>query len=447
MKEKNSEELDGNGGLHDLTTIREALRYARRYRGSTFVIQFDYPMIIDDLFPVLLQDIALLYRSGIRVVIIAGSEERTVKMLEAYSIAHPLHNGVPITSPEALPFVEMSAFDAASSVVTGLAGIGIEALIGNWVRAKSRGIIDGVDYQFTGSVEKIVADSIRHLLEEGYIPILPAVGWNPSGKSYRIAADELAYMTAAALTSEKLFYIGAHGILRPDREKLPKAIEAVSDGRISRLTVQEARELEVGEYLDDRWRRLIAFGRRACESGVSRVHILDGGMDGVILREIFSNLGVGTMLHTNKFESIRPMERRDVSEMLHIMEPYVKQGILLPRDAESIEKEQGDYVVYDLDGSVYGCAALHLYRDACGEIAAVAVDRNFSHMGIGRRLVDYLFERARESGLTRIFALTTQTSDWFESIGFKEGKLADIPEKKRSLYNHRRNSKILVYEL
>ncbi len=192
MMEKKNEEIGGNGGLHDLTTIREALRYARRYRGSTFVIQFDFPMIIDDLFPVLLQDIALLYRSGIRVVIIAGAEERTEEMLDAYSIPHPLHNGVPITSAEALPFSEMAAFDAASSVVTGLAGIGIEALIGNWVRAKSRGIIDGVDYQFTGSVEKILADSIRHLLEEGYIPILPAVGWNPSGKSYRIAADELA---------------------------------------------------------------------------------------------------------------------------------------------------------------------------------------------------------------------------------------------------------------
>ncbi|MFO7850451.1 MAG: GNAT family N-acetyltransferase, partial [Spirochaetia bacterium] len=191
----------------------------------------------------------------------------------------------------------------------------------------------------------------------------------------------------------------------------------------------------------------ISLGRRSCEAGVNRVHILDGALEGVVLREIFSNLGIGTMVHTNIFESIRPMEPSDISEVLHIMAPYVRQGVLIFRDTERIENSLRDYVVYDVDGTVHGCAALHLYRNGYGEIAAIAVDRHFASMGIGSRLVGYLFQRAREIGLQRVFAFTTQTSDWFERLGFREGHLSDIPEQKRAHYNRQRNSKILVYDL
>jgi amino-acid N-acetyltransferase len=434
-------------GRHDLDTIREALRYARRYRGCTFVLKIDYPVVMDDLFPVLLQDIALLHQSGIRIVVVPGARERIDEMLEAYGIPMALHRGERITTKEALPFVEMAAFDVASKLISALAGLDIHGLIGNWVRAKSRGIIDGVDFEYTGRVERVDADTLIHVLEEGYIPIVPPVGWNTSGKSYNLPADELAAAVASAIPSEKLFYVGTHGVLHAGSLRLPQSTKTVEDGRISRLTVQEARELERSPDLPDVWRRLIALGRRSCEAGVNRVHLLDGEVEGVVLREIFSNLGIGTMIHTNIFESIRPLERADISEVLSIMEPYVQQGVLVSRDSEAIETRMRDFVVYDVDGTVHGCAALHDFRDGTGEIAAVAVDRHFSSMGIGRRLVTYLFERGRDTGLRRIFALTTQTSDWFESMGFREGELSDIPQKRRSSYNPQRNSKILVYDL
>ncbi|MFP4179813.1 MAG: amino-acid N-acetyltransferase [Spirochaetaceae bacterium] len=436
-----------NNGMYDLDTIREALRYARRYRGSTFVLKIDYPVVVDDLFPILLQDIALLHQSGIRIVIVPGARQRIDEMLRMYGISQPVQDGERITTGEALPFVEMASFDVASKLISGLAGKGINSLIGNWVRAKGRGIINGVDFQLTGRVERVDSDPLIHILGEGYIPIIPPVGWNASGKSYNLSADEVAHKVAVSIPSEKLFYIGTHGVLRLEEKKLPEAVKTVSDGRVSRLTVQEARELEKAEVLPDIWSRLVSYGRRSCEAGVNRVHILDGSVEGVVLREIFSNLGIGTMIHTNIFESVRPMERSDISEVLHIMEPYVRQGVLVFRDTDSIESSLRDYVVYDVDGTVHGCAALHQYKSGYGEIAAIAVDRHFAGMGIGSRLVGYLFQRAREIGLKRVFAFTTQTSDWFERLGFREGHLSDIPEQKRAHYNRRRNSKILIRDL
>jgi amino-acid N-acetyltransferase len=402
---------------------------------------------MDDLFPTLLQDIALLHESGIRIVLVPGARERIDEMLEAYGIPRPVHGTSRVTTEEALPFVEMAAFDVASKLIAALAGSHIRALIGNWVRAKSRGIIDGVDFQHTGTVERIDVETLLHLLGQSYIPVVPPFGWSTSGKSYNVPADEIAAAVAGAIPSEKLFLVGTHGVLRVEDSRLPIQLKTAEEGRVSRLTVQEAREIEGSPALPGRWAQLISLGRHACEAGVNRVHLLDGSVEGVVLREIFSNMGVGTMIHTNIFESVRPMSRGDISEVLHIMEPYVQEGILLPRDAEAIEASLRDFVVYDIDGTVHGCAALHSYRDGSAEVAAVAVNRHFSSMGIGRRLVSFLFERARDLGMRRIFALTTRTSDWFESFGFREGTLSDIPESRRAHYDRKRHSKILVYDL
>jgi len=77
----------------------------------------------------------------------------------------------------------------------------------------------------------------------------------------------------------------------------------------------------------------------------------------------------------------------------------------------------------------------------------VAVDHRFSRMGIGKRLVLYVLEQAKERGFRRVFALTTQTADWFEKLGFRQGGLEEISGKKRSSYDHSRNSRIYIYDL
>jgi len=427
--------------------IRESLGYAYRFRSKVFVISIDNTVIEDQFFPIMLQDIATLHQAGIRIVLVPGTREKVNRTLESYKIPHEYYQGLRITSEEALPFVEMAAFHVSNVLMSGLAASGVRSTIGNWVKAKGRGIIDGIDYQHTGVVESIDLGAVNAILESSMIPIFPPMGWNAGGKTYNLSAEELALSISTGLSAGKLFYVCNPAATELDSLEIPDELSYQPGERISRLTIQEARELVKLNPADGEIIRMIEKAMRACERGVERVHIVDGMQEGVLIQEIFSNQGIGTMIHTNIFESIRPMERTDVSEVLHIMEPYISQGILLPRDTRYLEELYHDFYVYDIDGRAYGCAALHSFPDSQGEIAAVAVDRRFSRMGIGRRLVMYLIEQARERGYRRIFALTTQTADWFEKLGFRQGTLEEISEKKRTAYNTSRNSKIYVYDL
>ena len=431
----------------ELDIIRESLGYAHRFRGRLFVLHIELPVIENQFFPIFIKDIATLHQAGIRMVLVPGTREKVIRTLEEYKVPERTHRGLRITDDVALPFVEMVAFNIANKLMSALAGEGVRSVIGNWVRAKGRGIIDGVDYKYTGMVERIDTQALQTIIDQDVIPIFPPIGWNANGKTYNVAADELAVAVSSQLTAEKLFFVDEGQAIKTKNLVVPSSLGIEPGQRISRLTVQEARELV--KLNPDRAAevRKVELGRRACETGVERVHLVDGLQEGVILQEIFSNMGIGTMIHTSIFESIRPMERGDVSEVLRVMEPYITQGMLVPRDTRSLEDQFQDYVVYDMDGRVHGCAALHIYPENQGEIAGIAVDRGFAGMGIGKRLVLYLVEKARERGLQRAFALTTQTADWFEKLGFRQGELKEIARKKRYDYNTSRNSKIYVYDL
>ncbi len=432
---------------HELEIIRESLGYAHRFRSRLFVINIDCTVIEDPFFPILLRDIATLHQAGIRIILVPGTRERLNETLTTYGIEQKYYRDLRITDEKALPFIEMVAFNSANKLMSGLDRAGVRSVIGNWVKAKSRGIIDGVDYQLTGLVENVDTDALRAILENDIVPVFPPIGWNPAGKTYNLAAEEIAFAVGTSLIAEKIFFVGSPRTTDSSSLKIPSCIEGEDEGRISRLTVQQARELireneGVGEFI-----KRIDIARKACELGVNRVHIVDGRHEGVLLQEIFSNMGIGTMVHTNIFESIRPMERSDISDVLHIMEPYIEEGVLVPRDARLFESLYNDFFVYDVDERVYGCAALHPYAEGQGEIAAVAVDQSLARRGIGRRLVMYLLEQARERGYRRVFVLTTQTADWFETLGFRQGELKDIPDRKRDSYNRSRNSKIYLYDL
>ena len=182
--------------------------------------------------------------------------------------------------------------------------------------------------------------------------------------------------------------------------------------------------------------------QEACRAGVTRVHILDGNMDGVLPCEIFSGLGSGTMIYTGGYGKVRKMEQTDIPSVLGIMKPFVESGKLLSRTEAQLSDALEDFIVYELDGGIHACAALHFYEDGQAEIAAVAVDENYAHMGIGPKMIDNLIEQAGEGGATSIFIMTTQTADWFEQLGFEEDLLDSIPEARRKLWDSRRASKV-----
>ena len=437
--------------------IREAFHYQSRFDGSTMVFKIDFPVTEHPLFPSLVKDLALLSRTGFRVVIVPGAKELIDETLEENEVVSAYNGSVRITSGVAMPFVQMAAFHSATRFMTGFSGNRVDAVIGNFVRARGLGVINGIDMEHTGTVDKFYLDSLHRVLELGIVPILPCIGWSPSGKPYNVPSDEIALQAAANLRAVKLFIISLSGGIRKDLYHIPDDVETGENGRSIRLTPQEAaRVLELnstrgetarGPGNDDKAMDELALAVRASITGVERVHIINGSEEGAVLNELFSNLGAGTMVYADEYESIRGIRSRDIPDILRLMEPLMRQGILLRRKPEDIQSKKEDYAVFVIDGQIHACGALHDWGEGQGEIAAIATDPAYADMGLGSRIVRYFIDKAKKLRLRRVFVLTIRTHDWFESLGFREARVETLPEKKRRLYDQNRNSKVFALDL
>ena len=330
MTETESQRLKGQVEL-----IRQVFEYTQRFQGGTFVIKIEGSLMAHPFFPLLVKDLVLLHRQGIRIVLVPGAKQRIDEILTRYQIPWQTVEGVRISTAEAVPFIKMAAFDVSNRLITQLAENSTHAVIGNWVRARSLGVRRGVDYQMTGVVEKVNAEIIRKTLADGLVPIFPNIGWSATGKPYNISSNELACRLAGALQADKLFFVSDHRGVSAVEYRLPEGVERDDEGLVTHLTSVQAAELvslntaESGEEMLE----LLRLAHRACSEGVSRVHIVNGEIEGVILQEIFSSRGCGTMVYANEHENIRAMRQEDIPEVLRIMQPFVEKEILLSRSA------------------------------------------------------------------------------------------------------------------
>ena len=428
--------------------IREVFYYQNRFDGKTIVLKIDYPILNASHFPQLLKDMAMLRATGIEIILIPGAREWIDAVLKEYDIESEYLNGVRIATKDSIPFIRMAAFDVANRLMTLLTAFQANAVIGNFIRARGIGVVNGVDFQHSGVVEKILVEPLQQILDQGMIPIFPCIGWNAAGKPYNVSSDDVAVAVAEALKAEKLFFVTNSDGFMESRFKLPTGLVKNSDGRVARLSLEEAEEvLSLNAGNPDSDLKYLALALTACRKGTERAHVVDGRMEGAILREIFSNLGIGTMVYGNDYESIRPMKVEDIGDVLRLMQPLIQDGILIKRTEDDLMVRHGDYVVYSIDDVVHACGALHDYGEGQAEIAGIATNPVYRHLSMGRKIVSYLVDKAERMGLHRVFALTTRTVDWFEQMGFVETTLETLPEKKREAYDHARKSRIFALEL
>ncbi len=416
------------------SAIREVFSYISRFKGQLFILKIEDSLLDNPAFPVLVKDIAQLHFVGIKVLIVPGTRSSIDRQLKAYKLKTEFHNGVRLTTHEALPLVEQASLGAAQRILSYLTANGINGIQGNWVKASSLGVSDGIDYMRTGKIERIERSIIEKLLQDGFVPILPPIGWNKLGHAYNISSTELATELGRYLPVGKLFFIGEEG-----------GIELPGQGLISALDINQASEvLKTHTKLTFVQRDYLENSIKACRNGVKRVHLLSGIVQGNILQEVFSSRGNGTMVYANEYWNLRPITIEDIPDMLRIMQSYVEHGFLISRSQEDIEAKLEDYIVYAVDNAIHGCGALHTYENGYCEIAAIAVGANYKDAGVGEAVVNFLIEKAKKQKAKKLFLLTTQASDWFYSFGFKDGSVEDLPPSKREKYDIRRHSKIMV---
>lgn len=431
----------------EVETIRQVFSYLEQFKGKCFVFHINSEICDLPSLPVLIRDLVVLHQLGIYIVLVPGSRTRIDNVLKTYKIPYQTINNIRISSAEAVPFIKMASFDVCNRIMTLLAENQRNGVMGNWVQARAMGVIKGIDYQRTGIVEKIKVDIIRQLMEDDMVPLLANIGWNNVGMPYNVSSKELAFTVARDLGAEKLFFLDSSKGIQARDLQIPEGIYITEEGIINQMDLEECRlflEMNKNELQQE---ETLAIAFEACRQGVKRVHIVNGEEDGLVLQEVFSNQGQGTMIYANQHEHIRKMAGVDIPDIMRIMEPAMRSGKLIQRSESDLKNQIEDFIVYDVDGIIHGCGALHFWDKKNGEIAALIIDPDYNQRGIGRKIVDFLIERAFKKGLQKIFILTTQAADWFLQYGFKEGKVEDLPRLKQDHYNRKRNSRIYYYEL
>jgi amino-acid N-acetyltransferase len=217
------------------------------------------------------------------------------------------------------------------------------------------------------------------------------------------------------------------------------------DTELARL---DADALLAAGDLDESTAYYLQFASRAVKRGVTRAHLIPFSMDGVVLLEIFTHDGVGTMVVEDTLDDLRSATIDDVGAILQLIEPLEQDGTLVPRGRAVIEREVENFTVLEHDGVIYACATLIDYpEDQMAEMACLIVHPEWQGAGEGEILLRHMESRARAYGAKRLFVLTTRTSHWFIKRGFVQGGVADLPKEKQAHYNRSRNSLIFIKRL
>jgi len=422
------------------TDLRGILRYIPRFREKVFVVALDGAVVTDDNFPNLLLDLAVLRSLNIRIVLVHGAAAQIQALGKERGITPSNIDGAGITDADTLGLALTAANRLTHEILEGLATNDLRAVSTNAITAHPMGIIDGVDHQFTGKVERVDVEFLQALLSQGILPVLPPLGFDGDGKTYRVNSDAVAVAIADQLKASKLIFLTA-------REGL------TCQGRLLRqVPVAELRQV-LAQSSADLQPELVSKARHAvaaCEAGVSRVHILNGTVDEGLLAEVFSNEGIGTLIYANEYQQIRRALKKDIRSLLRLTKNSVDSKELVKRTRADIERRIGDYYLFEIDKNPVACVALHVYpEDNTGELAFVFVSPAHENQGIGRKLVQFAENRARELQLARLVTLSTQAFTWFQSkAGFQEGTPDDLPPVRREKYDvSGRHSKVLVKTL
>lgn len=165
---------------------------------------------------------------------------------------------------------------------------------------------------------------------------------------------------------------------------------------------------------------------KACQAGIPRVHLLDVCHQGILINELFSQEGVGTMFYRDSYRAIRPITEEDIAEMLGMIGRCVRNTHLVPRTFEDVRDNIGAYYVMEVDDNVVGCGALYEYED-CAEVACLYVKQSHEGTGYGAAMVKFLEEVARSKGMTKVIAISNRAAHFFEGIGYEEMEIQDLP--------------------
>ena len=287
--------MDTEKLIRKAQTLIQALPYMQQFHGKTIVIKYGgNAMINEEIKNSVMEDITLLKFIGLKPVVVHGGGPDISAELKSHGVESKFINGLRVTDEQTVNIARMVLVGKTNKeIVAGLnqkggKAVGISGIDGGLLQCeKLYTEVDGekTDIGYVGNVIKVNPELINLITSDEYIPVIAPIGTDENGQSYNVNADTVAGVIASALNAEKLMLLtdinGVH-----DKE----------DNVIAEMSCAD-----IDAYIKD---GTISGGmipkvlgcKEAIDSGVERVHIVDGRVPHCILLEIFTNDGIGTMI-------------------------------------------------------------------------------------------------------------------------------------------------------
>jgi amino-acid N-acetyltransferase len=423
-----------------LPELRGILQYVTRFRDKIFVIAIDGEILGSENFANILLDIAVLRSLNIKVVLVHGAGMQIEQAAFEQGIKVSNFDGTGVIDEATLQLSINIAIRLTNEIMEGLTQVDLRAAYANCVIAHPVGILQGVDYQYAGKIERVDVKILELFLDQEIVPVIPPLGFDGEGRTFRVNSDLVAMEIAEALHAAKIIFLSPFDGL-------------VLDGqRIGHLVAPELEELlkKQKSNLPKTLYSKLEHAAQACLYGVPRVHLLNGNVNEALLAEIFSNGGVGTMVYSNEYEQIRRLYKKDIRAVMSLIQQSVRSEELVRRTRAEMLADIDDYWVLEIDRHIAGCVAIYPYPEQkMAELACLYVSRSNENQGLGRKLMSFVENLARQRGYSKLIALSTQAFVYLQQKGgFTETGPEILPPARRAQYESSgRNSRILVKNL
>ena len=427
----------------------------------------------------LMDDISLSWLLGMKIVIVAGCRYQIDKRCKEDSQGRREHMGMVVTDKESLRVVKEEAgyvrFEVERQLARALKGgsswgtsrsssngtdeddVGEGNVVsGNFYSAQPFGVLDGVDYEYSGFVRRMETKKIHQVHQNRDIVLLTSLGFSPTGEVFNVNSEYLASYAAGELGASKVIYfLGRDAALRHKirRSSIPHL--RVNEGR-KLLELNGVRmETKGFVYFDDcpfdhgaerLFLTKMGWGMNALEAGVKRVHLISPN-DGGLLQELYTRDGSGTMISGDLYDGIQRATVGDASAIYKVVTPLVEEGILVGRTKAELERDIDQYHVYTRDGLLIASGQLKMFENGYAEIGCLVVNPIYRAKGRGDAMLGYLERVCVVEGASNLFVLSTQTMEWFIERGFDEVGVDLLPPSRQATYNYDRASKIYMKKI
>ena len=272
----------------------EALPYIQKFAGKVVVIKYGGNALAgaseSDALGSFAKDVALLHAVGIKPVVVHGGGPQISALMERLGKTPSFHNGLRVTDAETMEIVSMVLLGTVNPQLVsainqhGAPAVGVSGQDANMFMVTSRDSALG----FVGDITKVDATIVKQMLDDSQIPVVATLGTDKTGQAYNINADTAAGALAEALGAQKLVYLTDIAGVRADKDD--------QGSLLRQATTSQLRSLLGSGAIDGGMIPKIESCVAAIERGVFQAHILDGRIAHVLLLELFTDAGVGTMV-------------------------------------------------------------------------------------------------------------------------------------------------------